>query len=183
MGGISKELRIRGITQVTGHLFHQNQGMVEPGIHHRIAIGIDIAVIFAALAFGQSRSAGMRPVYDIADGGRPVDGSQEFGRLQTRGGADETVFGAQIQQGPLFQQGVMRTDKTVISGKHPVVPGDGNGLQDPFGGPGGMIQQMGQRPARGGEFAIGRVVAELVDERIGLVGNPLTVAVNVIACK
>ena len=46
-----------------------------------------------------------------------------------------------------------------------------------------MIQQMGQRPARGGEFAIGRVVAELVDERIGLVGNPLTVAVNVIACK
>ena len=180
---IIKGSRILRIPQMPGHLLHQDQRMVEPGIYHRVAIRIDIAIILAALSLGQPRPAGMRPIHDIADGGRPVNGSQEFRRLQSGSGADQAAIGPQRQERPRLQQGIMLADKTVVPGKHPVVPGDGNSLQDPFGRPGGMLQQMGQRLAGRLEGSVRSVVAKLVDEGVGLVGNPLAVAINVIACK
>ena len=103
--------------------------------------------------------------------------------MQIGAGTDEAIGASQGLEGFVLQVGVMLLDGTHIARVEVIVPGNQHILQAPFGGPGGMKNQVIQTPAGHAVLGIHGVMGELVDERVGLVRDSFAVAIHVVARK
>ncbi len=70
-----------------------------------------------------------------------------------------------------------------VAGVHEVVIEHQDGLENPFGGPCGMIDEVLIGSPGHRKFSVGVIMSELVDVGIGLVGDPFAVAVNIYSCE
>src|SRR5690606_27586332 len=159
-----------GAVEGGGEALHIAECFVVEGVYDGVIVGEDEAVGFA-IAF-HAEAAGVGPVYDVAKGfSFEVDGFEEFGGLFASGGADEAVGFAEGEEELRFQVGVVVADGADVSGVVVIVICHEDGLEDPFGGPGGVVEAVFVGAAGHGVFAVDAVVGELIDVGVGFVGD------------
>ena len=167
------------LTQCTGNTFHLLQSRVMPGVRHYIIIGKSKSVVFSSLLLSQTEYSGMRPVHDIPYLSLKTDRTKEIVRLQSGRRADQPVLLAESHQDTRFQQFVTGFERTAIARIQIIVPGYRQRLQDPFGRPCRILQQVFMRATGNRIFTIHPIVAKLVDQGIRLIRNTFAVAIYI----
>ena len=172
-----------GIFRLSGgscHAGHQFQRAVVVSVDHRVDVAEYETVGFAPFRLAESQDPRVRPVDDIFQRLSPqVDRRVQFGRQFLRREADESVRAGQCGQRLVFQRLVMRFYGPQVAGVQVVVPGDQHRLQDPFGRPSGVPEQVFVATPRHRVFAVDAVVRQLVDQRVGFVRDAFAVAVHI----
>ena len=92
---------------------------------------------------------------------------------------NQSVLFLERRQRFVLQQRVIGLSRTDIARVEIIVPGDQHRLQNPFGRPGGMVKQVLVRTACKGKLTVDRVVAQLVEQSVGLIGNAFAVPVDI----
>ena len=144
----------------------------------------------AVSALGTMKTLAGYPLSEV--GGGPVNdvshGVQTQGLKQLRGqkpslSADQAIRAGQRQQHLVPELVVVALQKVDPAGVLVVGPGHRHEMQCPLGRPGGVVNQVLEGMTGKLVFAVHAVMAQLVDIRVGLVGNALSVTIHVDAEK
>ena len=123
-----------------------------------------------------------RPIDDIRQP-RFMQRIQNFLRYFRLDRADQTIRALQPKKCFGFQIIIEREEACGVARVKIIRPGDEHRMHRPFGRPCRVLDQEFMAVAGKRVFAIDAVVPQLIDVRIGFVGQPLAIAVDVQAAK